>query len=208
MKVRSDREGPTPRVHLNSIRQVIPTQRRQQQEQHQAKSTSRETTQSVAERTRVRPADAEAEGAPPVQRTRTAVSVPVTATIKTTSQTTGTSPARAVVERVGNEAGEDSQLVQMRRIAAFMAECEGTNTSKALAEARRIYLEKLTKVKDAVIKVVPRTDATTRPLTGRCLDTMHHDGARRARWTTRGYEQTLSGNEDFFSTVGVACTSK
>ena len=28
---------------------------------------------------------------------------------------------------------------------------------------------------------------------------MHDDGARKARWTTRGYEQTLNGNEDFFS---------
>ena len=44
---------------------------------------------------------------------------------------------------------------------------------------------------------MPRTDATTRPLTGRWVDTMH-DGAKRARWTTRGYEQTLNGNEDFF----------
>ena len=28
---------------------------------------------------------------------------------------------------------------------------------------------------------------------------MHDDGARTARWTTRGYEQTPNGNEDFFS---------
>ena len=28
---------------------------------------------------------------------------------------------------------------------------------------------------------------------------MHDDEARKARWTTRGYEQTLNGNEDFFS---------
>ena len=26
---------------------------------------------------------------------------------------------------------------------------------------------------------------------------MHDDGARKARWTTRGYEQTLNRNEDF-----------
>ena len=38
-----------------------------------------------------------------------------------------------------------------------------------------------------------------KPLTGRWVDTMHDDGARKARWTTRGYEQTLNGNEDFFS---------
>ena len=87
----------------------------------------------------------------------------------------------------------------MRRIAALMAECEDVCTSETIAEARRIHLEKLTKVKDAVIKVAPRTDATTKPLTGRWVDTMHDDGARKARWTTRGYEQTLNGNEDFFS---------
>ena len=44
-----------------------------------------------------------------------------------------------------------------------------------------------------------RTDATTRPLTGRWVDTVHDDGAKKARWTTRGYEQTLNGHEDFFS---------
>ena len=80
-----------------------------------------------------------------------------------------------------------------------MAECEDACTSEAIAEARRVHLAKLTKVNDAVIKVVPRTDATTKPLTGRWVDTMHDDGARKARWTTRGYEQTLNGNEDFFS---------
>ena len=42
-------------------------------------------------------------------------------------------------------------------------------------------------------------NATTKPLTGRWVDTMHDDGARKARWTTRGYEQTLNGNEDSFS---------
>ena len=53
--------------------------------------------------------------------------------------------------------------------------------------------------RDAVIKVVPRTDATTRPLTGRWVDIVHDDGERTARWKTRGYEQTLNGNEELFS---------
>ena len=107
-------------------------------------------------------------------------------TAETTSQTTTTSLARALVERVGNEAGEDSQPVQMRRIAALMAECEDTSTSDDIAEARRAHLEKLTKVKDAIVKVVPRNAATTRPLTGRWVDTTHDDGARKDWWTTRG----------------------
>ena len=80
-----------------------------------------------------------------------------------------------------------------------MAECEDACTSEAIAEARRIHVEKLTKVKGAVIKVVPRTDATARPLTGRWVDPTHDNGTRKARWTTRGYEQSLNGNEDVFS---------
>ena len=47
-----------------------------------------------------------------------------------------------------------------------MAECEELPISYDIAEARRIHLEKLTKVKDAIVKVVPRTDVTTKPLTG------------------------------------------
>ena len=194
LKVRSDREpilmGPIPRVQLKppddpgevtTATPAVPI----------PETTSGTATQSAAERTRVRLPEAEAVGAPSVQGTRTTSSVPVT--------TTATSSARALVERVGNEAGEESQPVQMRRIAALMAECEDSSTSDDIAEARRTHLEKLTNVKDAIIKVVPRTDATTRLLTGRWVDTMHDDGARKARWTTRGYEQTLNGNEDFFS---------
>ena len=132
-----------------------------------------------------------------MQRTKTS-SAPVTITAETISQTT-TSSARALVERVGNEAGEDLQPAQVRRIAALMAECEDSSTSFDIAGAQRTHPEKLIKVNDAIIKVVPRTDATTKPLTSRWVDTVHDDGARKARWTTRGYEQTLSGNEDFFS---------
>ena len=161
-------------------------------------TTSGTPTHSAAERTRVRFPETKAEGAPPVQRTKTTSSVPVTTTAETTSQSTTTPSARALVERVGDEAGEDSQLVQMRRIAALMAECEDSSTSDDVAEARRTHLEKLMKIKDAIIKLVPRTDATTRVVTGCWVDTVHDDGARKSRWTTRGYEQTLNGNEDFF----------
>ena len=197
LKVRSDREpilmGPIPRVQVN------PPDDADTLATPNLETASGTTTQSqsVAERTRVRLPESEAEGAPPVRKTRTTPTVPVTTTAETMATTTPT--ARALVERVGDEAGEDSQPVQIRRIAALMAECEDACTSEAIAEARRVHLEKLTKVKDAVIKVVPRTDATTKPLTGRWVDTMHDDGVRKARWTTRGYEETLNGNEDFFS---------
>ena len=200
LKVRSDREpilmGPIPRVQVNppDDPDTVATAAPAASNLETASGTTTQS-QSVAERTRVRLPESEAEGAPPVRKTRT--TVPVTTTAETMATTTPT--ARALVERVGDEAGEDSQPVQMRRIAALMTECEDACTSEAIAEARRVHLEKLTKVKDAVIKVVPRTDATTKPLTGRWVDTMHDDGARKARWTTRGYEQTLNGNEDFFS---------
>ena len=202
MKVRSDRDpilmGPIPKVRftlpdepdaVTTTAPAVPVQ----------ETMSATATQSAAERARVRLPEAEAEGAPSVQRTKTTSSIPVTTTAETTSQTTTTTSARALVESVGDEAGEDPQPVQMRRIAAPTAECEESSTSDDIAEARRTHLEKLTKVKDAIIKVVPRTDATTRPLTGRWVDTVHDDRARKARWTTRGYEQTLNGNEDFFS---------
>ena len=80
-----------------------------------------------------------------------------------------------------------------------MTECEELSIPDDTAEARRAHLEKLTKVKDAIIKVAPRTDATTKPLSGRWVDTMYDDGARKTRWATRGYEQMLDESEDFFS---------
>ena len=133
LKVRSDREpilmGPIPRVLFNlpadadtatTAAAAVPSQ----------ETTPGTTTQSVAERARAR---VRSRGAPPVQRTRTTPTVPVTATAETT--TTTTSSARALVEKVGDEAGEDSQPVQMRRIAALMAECEDACTSEAIAEA-------------------------------------------------------------------------
>ena len=129
-KVRSDHEpilmGPIPRVRftlpdepdaVTTAAPAVPIQ----------ETTSGTPTHSAAERTRVRLPETKAEGAPPVQRTKTTSSVPVTTTAETTSQSTTTPSARALVERVGDEAGEDSQLVQMRRIAALMAECEDSS---------------------------------------------------------------------------------
>ena len=63
------------------------------------------------------------------RRDSTAVSAPGAATTETTSETT-TSPARALVQRVGNEAGEESHPVHMRRIAALMVECGFTTTAE------------------------------------------------------------------------------
>ena len=119
LKVRSDREpilmGPIPRVQVNppdDPDSVTTAAAAPAPIQENTSGTT--TTQSAAERTRVRLPQAEAKGAPPVKRTKTS-SVPVTTTAGTTSQTATTSPARALVERVGDEAGEDSQPAQMRR---------------------------------------------------------------------------------------------
>ena len=153
LKVRSDREpilmGPIPRLQVNP-----PDSGDTEPGNH----VGNDDTICCRTNTREIASESEAEGAPPVQKTRTTPTVPVTTTAETMATTTPT--ARALVERVGDGAGEDSQPVQMRRIAALMAECEDAFTSEAIAEARRIHLEKLTKVKDAVIKVVPRTNAT------------------------------------------------
>ena len=191
-KVRSNRApilmGPIPRGHLTPPNDPDTLTTAAVPIEETTPGTT--TTPFAAERTRVRLPQAEAEGATPVQRTKTS-SAPVTITAETTSQTT-TSSARALVERVGNEADEDLQPAQMRRIATLMAECEDSSTSDDIAGAQRTHPEKLTKVNDAIIKVVPRTDATTKPLTGRWVDTVHDDGVRKSggrhvdtskRWT-------------------------
>ena len=110
LKVRSDREpilmGPLPRVCVtspddpNTVRTAaVPTQ-------ETTPGTTTTTTTYPAERTRIRLPETDAEGAPLVQKTRTTSSAPAT-TAEMTSRTTTTSSARALIERVGNEAGED-----------------------------------------------------------------------------------------------------
>ena len=106
------------------------------------------TTPIAEERTRIRSAEADAEGAPLVQRTKT------TSSTEATSQP-AISSARALVERVGNEAGEDSQLAQIRRIAALMAECEDLSTTDDIAEARRDFRQDRTLHGQIELKQVP-----------------------------------------------------
>jgi hypothetical protein len=64
-------------------------------------------------------------------------------------------------------------------------------------DSRAIHLEKITK--PTMVKVVKRTVATSRPLTGRWVDVMSDDGVMKSRWTTRGFEQKLEGDENFYS---------
>ena len=50
-----------------------------------------------------------------------------------------------------------------------------------------------------IVRIVPRAAATTRVLSGRWVDTKQADGSLKSRWTTRGFEQELYGNENHFA---------
>ena len=50
-----------------------------------------------------------------------------------------------------------------------------------------------------MVKVVKRTDAASRPLSGRWVEVIGDDGVMKSRWTTRGFEQALEGDENFYS---------
>ena len=138
LKVRSDREpilmGPIPRVRftlpdepdaVTTAAPAVPVQ----------ETTSATATQSVAEKARVRLPEAEAEGAPPVQRTKTTSSVPVTTTAEETSQTT---------QHLRQEDSLSVLVMKLEKIhnlfrcveLQFIAECEESSTSDDIAEAR------------------------------------------------------------------------
>ena len=158
---------------LNVMRTPIPFPKAHITSPNAQETTLGTTTTYSAERTRVRLSETEAEGAPPVQKTRT------TSSAETTSQTRTTSSARALIEHICLEVDQDCESpTQIRRIAA--AEYE-----KFIAKARRIHLEKLTKVKDdAIAKVLSRTDADIRSRMNRWSGRMarsagnHKNGSR------------------------------
>ena len=90
---------------------------------HQEMMLGTTATQSSTERVRIRSSETEADGALLAQRTKTTTSAMITRA-ETTFQTTAISLARIPFKQFGNEAGKDSQLTQIRRIAAFTTECE------------------------------------------------------------------------------------
>ena len=67
-----------------------------------------------------------------------------------------------------------------------MAEREALSMSDDIAEARRSHLKKLTKVKDAIIKVAQRTNVTTKPLMEQSVGTMYDDGTRKSLMDNTG----------------------
>ena len=112
---------------------------------------------------------------------------------------------RSVPEQRGGGADDAEPPSQRRRVAALREVCEETEPAN-FYEARLKHIAKLTKNDAKIVKVVPRAEATSRPLSGRWVETQHDDGALKARWTTRGFEQTLQGNEDFSQRRRPRCT--
>ena len=71
--------------------------------------------------------------------------------------------------------------------------------------SRREHLGKIAGTGKSIVKIVPVSTATSRILTGRWVDTVQDDGELKSRWTTRGFEQTLLGNENHVAgTPGLA----
>ena len=202
MKVRSEREpillGPHPRVHFTpaddpdtAATAAAPTQET---------APGRTTTPIAEERARIRLAETEAEGAPPVQRTKTSSAPATTTTEDNLSDQQQHLRQEHLLSELETRLAEDSQPVHrcVELQHSWLSARNHTYQTTLLKRDERTWRNSQ-KSRTQIIKVVPRTDATTKPLTGRWVDTVHDDGARKARWTTRGYEQTLNGNEDFFS---------
>ena len=96
--------------------------------------------------------------------------------------------------RPGTETGEDPQDATRRRIAALTAMCEETRGE--WTQARADHIAMLNRSEGKIVEVVPRTETTSKTLTGKWVDSQHDDGTLKSRWTTRSYEQQLaSGTE-------------
>merc|ERR1712194_150720 len=65
-----------------------------------------------------------------------------------------------------------------------------------MGEARKEHLDKIAGEGKQIVKIAPRSSATSRVLSGRWVDTMQADGSKKSRWTTRGFEQTVYGAEN------------
>ena len=108
----------------------------------------------------------------------------------------------------GNVSAEKTKVAedagaQRRRIDALIAACEAEpdpECEEALTtQARLDHLARICAPDARVVEVVARSAAESRPLSGRWVDTIGDVGARKARWTTRGFEQRVRDGEAFFS---------
>jgi len=119
-------------------------------------------------------------------------------------------PQSVVTRTAGELSTTDDQAVQRRRIAAILAVCEAPalqddeyeverGDEPDFTEARHLHLEKIAGDGKQIVQVVPRSQATTEPLSGRWVDSRGDDGTLKSRWTGRGFEQRLTGFENHSS---------
>ena len=73
------------------------------------------------------------------------------------------------------------------------AMCEETRGK--WTQARADHIAMVNRGEGKIVEVVPRTEATSKPLTGTWVDSQHDDGTLKSRWTTRSYEQQLASGE-------------
>ena len=111
-----------------------------------------------------------------------------------------TEPAAAIVAKAKTMAGPPAQGGGVHALlqACGQPQEEPGELDAVEAEAaedfapqRRQHLEQIADI----VKAVPVSTATTRIPSGRRVDTVGDDGERKSRWTTRGFEQALLGNE-------------
>ena len=79
----------------------------------------------------------------------------------------------------------------------MIAMCEETRGE--WTQARADHIAMLNRSEGKIVEVVPRTETTSKTLTGKWVDSQHDDGTLKSRWTTRRYEQLLASGEDFFA---------
>lgn len=126
---------------------------------------------------------------------------------------------------------EDGATLQRRRLNSLLAECTEINcidsrindsagpqecepsfapnasaADRDFKQSRAKHLEKIMKPK--AVTVVKTKDAKSKTLSGRWVDTQGDDGELKSRWTTRVFEQTLSGDDNFYSGTSALCHLK
>jgi len=133
---------------------------------------------------------------PPSQAARPSppVAAAAAASASAAAAASGTLPTRT---------DEDDAVVQRRRIGALLAACLDQTEYTA---TRAAHLAKISK--PSMVRVVKTVDAETRPLSGRWVDTIDDNGTPKSRWTTRGFEQHLEGDENFYSGTPALCHLK
>jgi hypothetical protein len=85
----------------------------------------------------------------------------------------------------------EAQRLRINAICALQAVCEEDLEYDEILKKRQVHVERIAGDGQNIVRVVPRSSATTRVMTGRWVDT-----ADKSRWTTRGFEQRLDGTEN------------